>query len=512
MAHDDLFSRLEQKPECRRFLYRFGYLICRSCPDDPRGLLNGWQHRTVRGWELYIHPDQRLYLHETQGRTWFLIGHCMNPMSMEHREEVLLAQAAEQPGTLFDLTGVYITGWLAEGSLRIWPDAAGMLMAAYGTAGEQLIVTSHSHLAETLFGLTRSDYIRRLTSYRFYHLFGFFLPGDLTPVQELRRLVPNHLLSLRGGQWNTIRIYPNDAPEAISMEERAQQAAQLLRSTMALIPEKWARPAITLTGGCDSKTTLACARDVRDKYTYFSYASQEAEAVDAEGAAVICKKLGLSHTIHPIPDAMPDEELVRDIIAANMGDIGRLPLREVRKRIYLARMEGVDVEVKSWVSEVARAYFHKRFAKRRFPDRPTPRYLTTLYKVFLHDRKLVRQTDEIFREYLDKYLRPEDMGSFHWIDLFFWEFRMGGWNGLVITGEHRYAFDITIPYNNRHLLELMLGASAEDRIADTLYGMIRALADPAVDEAGVAITNLKHTSNRARLEGLYLALHSRLPF
>lgn len=512
MALDDLFPRLEKQPEYKRFLYRFGYLICRSCPGDPLGLLENWQCTHVRGWEIWTHPDQKLYLQEAAGRTWFLIGHCMNPMAMEHREERILAQLAQQPGTLFDLTGVFITGWLSQEGLRIWPDAAGMLMAAYGTAGGQSIVTSHTHLAETLFGLTRSDYVRRLTAYRFYPLFGFFLPGDHTPVRELRRLVPNHLLSLHCGSWQTVRFYPNGAAESMTMEERADQAAQILKNTLALIPEKWSHPAITLTGGCDSKTTLACAAEVRDRYSYFSYRSQEAEAVDAQGAAAICSSLGLAHTIHPIPDSLPDEDLARDIIAASMGGIGYLPLREVRKRLYLARMEGVDVEVKSWASEIGRAYFHKRFAGTAFPERPTARYLTTLYKVFLHDRKLVRETDAIFQEYLDKYLRPEDTAGPDWIDLFFWEFRVGGWNGLVITGEHRFAFDITIPYNNRRLLELLLGAPLEDRRTDRLYTMIRARTDPAVDAAGVAITNLKHTSRRARLERLYLAVHSRLPF
>ena len=85
-------------------------------------------------------------------------------------------------------------------------------------------------------------------------------------------------------------------------------------------------------------------------------------------------------------------------------------------------------------------------------------------------------------------------------------------DGLVITGEHRFAFDITIPYNNRRLLELLLCTPVEDRMTDRLYSLIRQKADPAVDSAGVAITNLKHTSRRAKVENLYLAIHSRLPF
>ena len=235
--------------------------------------------------------------------------------------------------------------------------------------------------------------------------------------------MPNHTLVYSQGTFRVSRFYPDrdwdTLCSAYTPEQRADQAARILKNTMALIPEKWEKPAITLTGGCDSKTTLACAAECYDRYRYFSYSSQEAEAVDAEGAAVICQSLCLPHSIHSVPESMPDEELVRDIIAANTGCIGTLPLREVRKRILLAQMEEVDVEVKSWVSEVARAYFHKRFARRSFPGQPTARFLTTLYKVFGPDRKLVRDTDAVFDRYRRQYLQPEALMGFDWIDLFF---------------------------------------------------------------------------------------------
>ena len=73
------------------------------------------------------------------------------------------------------------------------------------------------------------------------------------------------------------------------------------------------------------------------------------------------------------------------------------------------------------------------------------------------------------------------------------------------------SFDITIPYNNRCLLELLLAVPIEMRIQDILYQKIRTYTTPAVDEAGVAITNLKHTNSRAKVERVYLEIHSKLP-
>lgn len=163
------------------------------------------------------------------------------------------------------------------------------------------------------------------------------------------------------------------------------------------------------------------------------------------------------------------------------------------------------------MSECGRAYYNKRFLKKRFPKKPTPRYLTCLYKVFVTDHKLKKETNNIFKKYAEKYLFTAE-GGYPWQELFFWEFRMASWNALVITGEHKYSFDVTIPYNNRLMLDMLLRFPLKDRIEDNAYKRIRQYMNPRVDEAGIAVTNVKHTDNRARLERCYLEIMSRIPF
>ena len=89
---------------------------------------------------------------------------------------------------------------------------------------------------------------------------------------------------------------------------------------------------------------------------------------------------------------------------------------------------------------------------------------------------------------------------------------MASWNALVITGEHRYSFDITIPYNNRKILCLLLSAPLQDRIKDTIYSGIRTLMNPAIDQTGISVVNLKHTKMREKFENIYFLLHSKVPF
>jgi hypothetical protein len=270
-----------------------------------------------------------------------------------------------------------------------------------------------------------------------------------------------------------------------------------------------------MTGGCDSKTTLSCTCKSYHQYTYFSYISSESEEVDAVAAQKICKSLNLPHTIHNISSDdkdFPDIEDLRAILFCNTDALRQTNKNDVRKRCYFTTIKDFDVEVKSWCSEIGRAYFSKRFAGRtNFGKIATPRKCTTLYKFFLHNRKLVRKTDSIFKEYLENFFQQDATAPIPWQDQFFWEFRVPAWNAGVITGEHRFSFDITIPYNNRIILQLLLSASDNEKIADTIYSLIRQKMNPGIDQTGPTIVNLKHTNNRARFENLYYILHSVFP-
>ena len=206
-----------------------------------------------------------------------------------------------------------------------------------------------------------------------------------------------------------------------------------------------------------------------------------------------------------------DYDIYEKILEQNCGNIGKNNNNDIRKRIFFNNNYDFDVEVKSWASEIGRAYYHKRFDKKSFPEIVKPRYLTTLYKVFLHNRKLVRQTDKIFEEFLKKYYTEQDFQNVPWYDLMFWEFRVGSWNSLVITGEHRMSFDITIPYNNRRLLELLLSTSIEKRIHDIPHKDIMRVSNKEIADIGISVTNVKHTNKRAKMERIYLEVHSRMP-
>ena len=446
--------------------------------------------------------------------TKILIGHAYDPIKLIADEQQILEEIDDDfYENLCNLTGVFTLILIKEGKVNVYGDATGM-QTTFFTLKDGIQIASHTNLIGDLNGYHWDKYAEELISYRFYPLLGNSMPGDLTQFKEVKRLTPNHELTIADGKWTIQRFYW-PSKQRISKEEICDRVTELMRNNLQLITEKWKRPAISLTGGCDSKTTLACANGLYDRFQYFSYISSPQESVDAKAAEEISRVLGLKHKTHLISehdDDFEDLDIHKALLYHNTGSMRRNNANDIRKRCYYANMDEFDVEIKSWASEIGRAYYSKRFNNRKdFGSTPTPRKLTTMYKFFLHNRKLVRQTDRIFKEYLEKYFEQAKENPIDWQEQIFWEFRCASWNGLVITEEHRYSFDITIPYNNRRILELLLSVPIEDRINDTIYKMIRAKMNPQIDATGIAVTNVLHTHRRAVLEGIYYTLHSKLP-
>lgn len=511
-------------PELKDKLFARGFLFTDANVDEKGyPFYELWQKKKIDKYTVFVASKQSIYVKEKNGVSLILIGHAYDPFSMCASEVEILEELLD---TIFmdekfreklnQITGVFTLICIQGNKVYVVGDCTCMQTTFYGKIYNQIYVASHTNLIGDLLNLKYDEYVKKLSEYRFFSMLGNALPGDLTQFQEVKRLVPNHYMKVDENKNITVKRFYWPQILKIDMDKIVLAASDILYKNLKLISKKWEHPAISMTGGCDSKTTLSCASGIYDKFSYFSYTSSESEDVDANAAHSICKALNLEHEIYTI--SQKDEEFdkieeIRSILEWNTGNIIPVNKNDVRKRAFFADTQDFDVEVKSWVSEVGRSYYSKRFNGRtKFGDKPTPRKCTTMYKFFLNNRKLVRQTDKVFKEYLDKYFEQVKENPVEWQEQLFWEYRIPSWNGLVITGEHRYSFDITIPYNNRHLLELLLSVPIEQRINDTIYSQIRKKREPIIDETGIAITNLKHTKKREKAENLYYLLHSKIPF
>jgi len=526
MDKEGIKEIIKHNPELTDKLFARGFLFTNGVIElDEYPFYGIWDAVEIKGFRLIVSPLQTYSIVSNEQASILLVGHAYNPYSMISDENMILSGLIERladkslnnPSSKFwdsvnELTGIFTIIIIKGNSVIVIGDASGMQTVFYTVCNGKTYISSHTNLIGDLLNLEQDPYIKRLKNYRFFKLLGNSLPGNLTQFRKVKRLIPNHYVRISNCSVEVVRFY---WPHRLDISEKkiAEEVSRLLHSNMELISQKWKKPAISMTGGCDSKTTIACTNGLYDKFKYFSYVSSKAERVDAYAAKKICEALGIEHKTYIIPESGVEKyQEVAEILNWNTGNIRYSHPNDVRKRIIFADTEDFDVEVKSWASEIGRAYYSKRFHGRTRFGEITPRKCTTLYKFFFHDRKLVKQTDKVFEKYIKRYFEQAKDNPVEWQEQFFWEFRVPSWNGLVITGEHKYSFDITIPYNNRRLFELLLSIPVEDRILDKVYSVIREKMNPAIDLTGVAVTNLKHTERREKVENLYYTVHSRMIF
>lgn len=494
-----------------------GFLITDKAIDSVGYPMYGkWIEADLGGFTLFTHPDKPAYTLCHADRVYFLIGHAYDPFTMIHDEMLLLdnlTKANDIWEEISNWTGIFCVGYTSRDFICFTSDAAGQQLIYYGRVNGHVFITSHSQLVGDLERLQPSPYIRKLKNIRFFHALGYVLPGDLSPFEELRRAQCNFYTRIDRNTITPVRFWPSVVCEHADIEEMAQ----IIHNNMELISEKWPnkRAAISVTGGMDSKTTLACTNGLYDRFQYFSYDSNKAEKVDCDAAHKICKALGLTHRVYSIPSSneeVEDFDIWNELLYYNCGCLGYPHANDVRKRAFFAQNNDFDIEIKSWVDEIGRARYHKRFAKNRFPGKLTPRYASSIYKPFFTERSLLRQTDAVFQYFLNSYYSDRVFDKIPWWDLFYWEFEWNAGEGAFMTGQHVLSYDITVPFNNRRLLEMMLSEPLQKRIDDGIQKEIIRFMNSAIEETGVHVQDISHTRTRAIIERIYLEINSRIPF
>jgi hypothetical protein len=509
-------------------LYTYGYLLTNNEGAALSALpqLNSWKRYSVRGYSLFVHPKQKSFFLETGERTFVLVGHAYDPFALIADENAVLEQLAsvdfgsEEYRERFDrITGVFFFAAIDGEGVTACCDCAGMLGANYALINNDKYFSAYSQMIADICGLKEDPYVSGLKKSRLFHWYGWYLPGDLTPYPEVKRIIPN--TEVRIDETVSVnRFYPRKPYKELSgtdYDEQVNKIGKLLNNNMLLIADKWKAPAVSLTGGTDSKTTLACANGVQDRFEYFSYVSLPREETDALAAQEICKALSLKHKIFYVDtetSCYPDYAEVSALIKRHYSYLGDANENDICKRIVLKEQFDYDVEVKSWVSEVARASRYKRYGKKSFPRKIRPRMLTSMYKLFVFNRGDALKTDERFEEYLEKtkLQRSIDETGYPWSEFFVWEIVFGGWGSLALTGEHMLTNEITVPYNNRALLDLMLRTPLSKRIDDQLHKDIMHLMDDRIEKLGVHVVNGNETKQRELIERVYYRLNNILPF
>lgn len=533
----EIQSILDTNEKYRDRLFCRGFLVTTTRVSDLDGypFYGNWNEYSIKTKNtdiyIYIQKYTTLTQYEKDSRVFFIIGHAYNPFSMQYKETDILESLSTEFSISEDkfwekeseLTGVFCLGYVEKGSdkLVVTTDCAGMQMVYYGMVDDQCCITSHSKLIADMYNLEQPEYIQRLVKNKFWKFWGTWLPGDLSPYDELKRLVPNCKATFTDDQKQIAveRYYPTHkiVESEEDYEKTIKELGRIMSNNMELIAKKWSdkKVSISVTGGRDSMATLACTNGQYDKYSYFSYISNDEESVDAFAARDILKSLSLNHELIRIPEeweGYSDIDVFKKILECNAGCIGANNSNDVKKRMYFCSEPPCDIEVKSWVNEIGRGRCYDRFKIKRFPQKSTPSYWRTLHKAYIYDFKLMKSTDKVFKEYLDKYYGNDEFEKLFWIVYYHWEFSWAGGEGVFLTAEQRISNEITIPFNNRKYLELMLTVPLEKRKTDSIPQDLIKYKNSKIAETNIWVKDVSHTDIRAYVERIHLEVYSRIKF
>lgn len=513
----DIQAALEKHPEFRQMLFRRGYLFtdCQITQPESYPFYGQWQELQIGKYWLYVHQAQTVYTASENGVYSVLVGHAYNPFDMQHDEAVLcqdLLRANEKGKPAFfdklsEFTGLHVI-FLVEGDqVTACQDACSLTGCYFGRVGEKMYIAEHPQLIADICGLSMDPMVEKLIQSKCYNIGNRHLPGNLTPYTQLKRLGANTCLCY-DGDFAIKRFYPvRPHPEFKTKQEQEAAVAQigkLIHGGIECCTKKWDRRAISLTGGTDSKTTLASASGLYDQFSYFSFCSKPQEMVDAEGAKKLCAQLGLEHTFYPIPETneeMEHFELFKMLMQHNTNYIVNLADNELRKYLFLHRLDAYDVELKSWASEVARVFFERKY-KLKMPERLHERHGSIFQTRYFGHPGLLRWSDKAYYRFLREIGLEKTLYNYEHTDLFYWEIRMGCW-GVTVTSAQQMYHRVTMPMNNRKILELFLCFPHEMRKSDAVHRAVMQHMEPKVVEAEVEIQNLYFHSYRIWMEKLY---------
>lgn len=509
---------LKRKPQYRECLFSRGYFITddTTIDDSAYPLYGLWNKMTIKQFSVFVHKDQDRYLVEHEGVYFLLIGHAYNPFNGVYAEEELLHQAADAYfedkksvfGCISEWTGIHAL-YIFDEDIWCVQDCAGVKAVYYGVVKEHLCFTSHPQLAADIYDLKMDPFIEKLAANRFYNIGNRYLPGDYSPFSELKRIGANVYLQCdKNNAFTVHRFYPT-APhaECTTAEEydaAIEESKNILHKNLELVAKKWPRSAISLSGGTDSKTTLACANGLHDKFTYFSFQSKDTEVTDSLAAHDICEKIGVQHDIYPIPsnnEEIEDFKELKAIIEHSYGYVRGLAEHEVRKHIFLYKADLCETEVKSWSSEIVRVFFERKYGL-NLPKKLSPRHFSIFQTRFFGSPHLLHKTDKIYKQYMQKFDIEAPKFNFEHTDMYYWEVRMSSW-GMMVSQSLDICHRATFPFNNRKLIEKMLSIPREYRKTDQAHNDIIKIANPVIYDMHVHVNNNYFNKGRIWLEKAY---------
>ncbi|MCD0501732.1 hypothetical protein [Bordetella petrii] len=400
---------------------------------------------------LYVNANTRYGLSRVPYRIAMVIGEPIHPdhigLDQQGIAELLLSHWHQKQSEIDKLVGRFAVILMEDsGKIEIQTDAIGLRAVYFSRTSQGVVAGSHAKL------VARAANGGEAVEFRQFYTLGY--PGINTLYSRVYRLPPNNSLFLDTGELR--RFFPTDHIPVTSLEESWDHAFSRAQQVVRGLTLRSERPVlVSLTGGLDSRSTLAATRGIWEKLDFFTYVSGQhpQHELDVLVASDLAAILGLRHQIiaygHLTPDPKVMEAIKSNSFSIHQRNLSCAYLEHFGSHRY--------VHVRTNLMELARSnLFEHHGSHPAFPNGPNSIEKLAEYYCMVGKREPSKQIVEAFTRQFDEANTATALQFVSAWDLFFIEHRMGAWQAAVVT-ESDVAFDTIIAFNSREIIKKFIG-------------------------------------------------------
>lgn len=382
--------------------------------------------------------------------------------------------------------------------LEVFQDASGARSIYYTTNDDY--ISSHANLISDATECEPFEFGTKST----YPRFSF----DNSPYKNVKALVPN--FKLKFPERKIERFFPRQNNKYTNMndKEKVSLVENLWKKQLEYYYNNHDHLLVSITGGNDSRISLALARKLKDNLEFFTYCknpvninpSIKRETVNDKDRIIvekILKDISLNHQFIYYDDRdleiskQTDYILSRNSIAKHGRFLINLYLKNFPNN-HNMHLRGTCLEI------VQSVYVSSKFDSSN-ETAVLNRYLKTAEK-FFH-----LLSEDSFKEIGLNGIKTlgydKDQYDFHVLDLYYWEHRMGRWHPELLN-ETDIAFDTFLPFNLRAILEIGMSFTFEKRKSGYLFKELINNSYPILNFYGVNNIHNIYEQNKLYLNDL----------
>lgn len=378
------------------------------------------------------------------------------------------------------LAGRYVVMIISDQIFEVFQDAVGARSVYYML--NENVLSSHLHLIEDNYNC----YMHTLTS----QVNGLDKYFTTTKFVNIKSMLPNFKLDFI--HKNLQRFFPRsiNTYNELTDNERIDKIIYLWKKQVEYYTRNY-NVIQSLSGGNDSRVSLALSYDAKDKIEYFTYSPIEGSFdIDDRSSEI----LNLDRKI--VEKLLEITDIKHQFINYNPSIIDNEYNNYVKRNSTLEHVEQKSdllnqyvrlftkhktIHIRANLLEIARAH--------NITERRNNNYKEVLDTI--HNRLRENNLDIVKEELEEHELKSieeinynEDLYEYHVLDLFYWEITLGRWHSEVLNSNDIF-FDTLLPFNLRAIIEISLSFTLNQRKQDYLFKEIMNKTLPLLNFLGI---------------------------